>query len=157
MPLSDLLAPNAIFPALKAANKKQVLQELSAEAAKLAGGDERKIFEILLQRERLGSTGIGHGIAIPHGKLPKIERLFGLFARLSQADQFRGARRRTGRSRVSVARARVGGRRSPEGARVDRAAVAGCQCGEEAARRERGERDLLGTHASAGGDSRGLK
>jgi nitrogen PTS system EIIA component len=88
MPLRDLLAPNAIFPALKAANKKQVLQELCAHAAKLTGSDERKIFEILLQRERLGSTGIGHGVAIPHGKLPKIERLFGLFARLSKPIDF---------------------------------------------------------------------
>ncbi len=57
MPLSDLLAPNAIFPLLKVGNKKQMIQELSAQAAKLTGSDERKIFEILLQRERLGSTG----------------------------------------------------------------------------------------------------
>jgi nitrogen PTS system EIIA component len=88
MPLSDLLAPNAVFPLVKAANKKQMLRELSAEAAKRVGMDERKIFEILLQRERLGSTGIGHGVAIPHGKLPKIERIFGLFARLEKALDF---------------------------------------------------------------------
>jgi len=88
MPLSDLLAPNAILPSLKAANKKQAIQELSAQAAKLIGADERKIFEILLQRERLGSTGIGHGVAIPHGKLPKIERIFGLFARLDRPIDF---------------------------------------------------------------------
>jgi nitrogen PTS system EIIA component len=88
MPLSDLLAPNAIFPLLKVSNKKQMLQELSAEAAKSTGSDERKIFEILLQRERLGSTGIGHGVAIPHGKLPKIERIYGLFARLEKPIDF---------------------------------------------------------------------
>jgi PTS system nitrogen regulatory IIA component len=88
MPLSDLLAPNAIFPLLKVNNKKQMLQELSAEAAKSTGSDERKIFEILLQRERLGSTGIGHGVAIPHGKLPKIERIYGLFARLEKPIDF---------------------------------------------------------------------
>jgi len=88
MPLSDLLAPNAIFPLLKVSNKKQMLQELSAEAAKSTGLDERKIFEILLQRERLGSTGIGHGVAIPHGKLPKIERIYGLFARLEKPIDF---------------------------------------------------------------------
>jgi PTS system nitrogen regulatory IIA component len=88
MPLSDLLAPNAIFPSLKVGNKKQMIQELSAEAAKLTGSDERKIFEILLQRERLGSTGVGHGVAIPHGKLPKIERIFCLFARLDKPIDF---------------------------------------------------------------------
>src|SRR6266851_1075477 len=88
MPLSDLLAPDAIFPSLKAGNKKQMIQELSAKAAKLSGSDERKIFEILLQRERLGSTGIGHGVAIPHGKLAKIERIFGLFARLEKPIDF---------------------------------------------------------------------
>jgi len=88
MPLSDLLAPNAIFPLLKVGSKKQMLQELSVEAGKLVGMDERKIFEILLQRERLGSTGIGHGVAIPHGKLPKIERIFGLFARLEKPIDF---------------------------------------------------------------------
>ena len=54
----------------------------------MTGLDERKIFEILLQRERLGSTGIGHGVAIPHGKLPKIERIFGLFARLDKPIDF---------------------------------------------------------------------
>jgi len=88
MPLSDLLAPDAIFPSVKVASKKQMLQELSAEAGKLIGADERAIFEILLQRERLGSTGIGHGVAIPHGKLPKIERIFGLFARLEKPIDF---------------------------------------------------------------------
>jgi nitrogen PTS system EIIA component len=88
MPLSDLLAPTAIFPSLRTGNKKQTLQELSAAAAKLTGLDERRIFETLLQRERLGSTGIGHGIAIPHGKLAKIERIFGLFARLDKPIDF---------------------------------------------------------------------
>ena len=82
MPLSDLLAPTAIFPSVKANNKKQVIQELSAAAAKLTGLDERKIFEILLQRERLGSTGIGGGIAIPHGRLSTLDKPRGLFARL---------------------------------------------------------------------------
>jgi PTS system nitrogen regulatory IIA component len=61
---------------------------LSAKAAKLTGQNERVIFETLLQREKLGSTGVGNGIAIPHGKLPKLERLFGLFARLDRPVDF---------------------------------------------------------------------
>jgi PTS system nitrogen regulatory IIA component len=88
MPLSDLLAPDAVFPSLKVNNKKQAIQELSAHAAKLTGQDSRKIFEILLQRERLGSTGVGHGVAIPHGKMPKLDRIFGLFARVEKPIDF---------------------------------------------------------------------
>jgi nitrogen PTS system EIIA component len=82
MVLTDLLAPNAIIPALKVNSKKQLLQELAAKAAALCGQSERAILEILQQREKLGSTGVGNGIAIPHGKLSKLNKLFGLFARL---------------------------------------------------------------------------
>ncbi len=57
MPLTDLVAPNAIIPALKVNNKKQALQEFAARAAELTGQSERAIFEILQQREKLGSTG----------------------------------------------------------------------------------------------------
>lgn len=88
MPLIDIVAPNAVIPALKVNGKKQAIQEVAARAAVLSGQNERVIFETLLQRERLGSTGIGHGIAIPHGKLPKLERLFGLFARLERPIEF---------------------------------------------------------------------
>jgi PTS system nitrogen regulatory IIA component len=88
MPLTDLVAPNAVIPALKVTSKKQVIQELSAKAAKLSGQNERVIFETLMQREKLGSTGVGNGIAIPHGKLAKLERLFGLFARLERPVDF---------------------------------------------------------------------
>ena len=88
MPLTDLVAPNAIIPALKVNGKKQAIQELSARAAKLTGQNERLIFETLMQREKLGSTGVGNGIAIPHGKLPKLERMFGLFARLDRPIDF---------------------------------------------------------------------
>ena len=84
MPLADLVAPNAVIPALKVNGKKQALQELAAKAAELSGQNERAIFEILLQREKLGSTGVGNGVAIPHGKLAKLNRLFGLFARLAR-------------------------------------------------------------------------
>jgi PTS system nitrogen regulatory IIA component len=88
MPLSDLVAPNAIIPALKVNGKKQALQEIAAKAADLSGINERTIFETLLQREKLGSTGVGNGIAIPHGKLPKLNALFGLFARLERPIDF---------------------------------------------------------------------
>jgi nitrogen PTS system EIIA component len=88
MPLSDFLTPDAIVPALKVSTKKQALQELAQRAAGMSGLPDREIFDTLLQRERLGSTGIGHGIAIPHGKLAKVEKLFGLFARLDRPIDF---------------------------------------------------------------------
>src|ERR1700745_4450451 len=88
MPPSDLVSPNAIIPALKVNGKKQALQEIAAKAAELTGQNERAILEILLQREKLGSTGVGNGVAIPHGKLPKLGKLFGLFARLDRAIDF---------------------------------------------------------------------
>src|SRR5499427_7241587 len=88
MLLTDLVAPNAIIPALKVNSKKQVLQELAAKAAELCGQSERTILETLQQREKLGSTGVGNGIAIPHGKLPKLSKLFGLFARLDRPVDF---------------------------------------------------------------------
>ena len=88
MPLADLMAPGAIIPALKVNGKKQTLQELAAKAADLTGQNQRAIFEVLLQREKLGSTGVGNGIAIPHGKLAKLNPLFGLFARLERPVDF---------------------------------------------------------------------
>jgi len=88
MRLTDLVTPTAIIPALKATSKKQALQELAGKASQLTGQPERSVFEILLQREKLGSTGVGNGIAIPHGKLPKLDRLFGVFARLDRPVDF---------------------------------------------------------------------
>ena len=88
MPLSDLVAPNAIIPALRVNGKKQILQEVAARAAELTGQNERTLVEILVQREKLGSTGVGNGVAIPHGKLAKLANVFGLFARLERPVDF---------------------------------------------------------------------
>ena len=88
MTLTDLISPDAIIPALKVNGKKQVLQELAARAAAVGGVSERVVFETLLQRERLGSTGVGGGIAIPHGKLRTLDRLLGVFARLERPVDF---------------------------------------------------------------------
>ena len=88
MPTPELVSPNAIIPALKVNGKKQALQEIAAKAAALTGQSDRAILEILLQREKLGSTGVGNGVAIPHGKLAKLGQVFGLFARLERAVDF---------------------------------------------------------------------
>ena len=82
MNISDLLAPDAIIPALKAQTKKQLLQELAARAHAQTRLPERRIFETLIERERLGTTGVGQGIAIPHGRMPEATTITGIFARL---------------------------------------------------------------------------
>lgn len=84
----DLLTPKSIIPNLRANSKKQALQELARRAAELTGQHERTVFDVLLERERLGTTGVGHGIAIPHGKLATLDRVHGLFARLERPIDF---------------------------------------------------------------------
>lgn len=88
MTLTDLLSPAAVISPLRANGKKQALQELAQHAAGLTGLPERDLYEALLQRERLGSTGIGDGIAIPHGRMRGIDRLVGLFARAEKPIDF---------------------------------------------------------------------
>jgi nitrogen PTS system EIIA component len=88
MPLTDLVALDAIIPALKVNGKKQALQEIAAKAAQISNYSEKSIYETLVQREKLGSTGVGNGVAIPHGKLPKLNKLIGLFARLERPIDF---------------------------------------------------------------------
>ena len=88
MEMVELLVQDGVVANLKASSKKQALQELSQLAASLTGLHERMIFDVLLQREKLGTTGIGRGIAIPHGKMQELERLHGLFARLPKPIDF---------------------------------------------------------------------
>jgi PTS system nitrogen regulatory IIA component len=88
MDLSDLITPYGVVPVLKAGNKKQALQLLAERAADLTGLNTLDIFNTLIQRERLGSTGVGAGIAIPHGKLPHLRHTVGLFARLEEPIDF---------------------------------------------------------------------
>src|SRR5579872_462525 len=88
MEIVDLLTPASVIANLRAANKRQALQELAKRAAGLTGRHERAIFDVLLERERLGTTGIGMGTAIPHGRLADLPRLYGLFARLEKPIDF---------------------------------------------------------------------
>ena len=77
-----LTGPDAVLATVKASGKKALLAELASRAATVFKLDERKLFDRLLERERLGSTGIGGGIAIPHGRLSNLDKPRGLFARL---------------------------------------------------------------------------
>jgi nitrogen PTS system EIIA component len=88
MDIEKLITPASIVANLRASSKKQALQELAKRAAEMTGLHERTVFEVLLERERLGTTGVGNGIAIPHGKLAGLDRLYGLFARLETPIDF---------------------------------------------------------------------
>ncbi len=88
MDIADLIYPKGVVANLRVTSKKQALQELAKRAADITGQPERAIFEVLVERERLGTTGVGNGIAIPHGKLPDLDRLYGLFARLEKPIDF---------------------------------------------------------------------
>jgi len=84
MDFGDLITPDQIIASLNPGSKKLLLQELAERAGEVAGIPARLVFDTLLQRERLGSTGVGNGIAIPHGKIAGLKRIFGLFVRLSK-------------------------------------------------------------------------
>lgn len=86
--MQELISLDGILAGLKVGSKKQALQELSRRAAVVTGQHERAIFDVLLERERLGTTGVGNGIAIPHGKLSNLDRVYGLFARLDRPVDF---------------------------------------------------------------------
>lgn len=88
MEIADLLSPDAVLAHVKATTKKQVLQEMAHKAALLTQLPERRIFETLVEREKLGSTGMGQGIAIPHGRVAGVEKMTGLFAQLDHSVDF---------------------------------------------------------------------
>ena len=88
MEIVDLISTESVVSNLHATSKKQALQDLARRAADLAGLEERAVFDVLIERERLGTTGVGNGIAIPHGKLLNLDKLYGLFARLERPVDF---------------------------------------------------------------------
>ena len=79
MEIRDLLSSDSVIANLRVTSKKQALQELASAVSRLTDLDERAVFDVLMEREKLGTTGVGNGIAIPHGKLPGLEKLYGMF------------------------------------------------------------------------------
>ena len=88
MRLSEIMSVNSIVLSLKANNKRQLLQELAQKASELTGINDRTIFDTILERENLGSTGFGGGTALPHGRLSELDKVFGLFVRLNSPIDF---------------------------------------------------------------------
>ena len=85
MQLADFLDFDAIKTSLPGGNKRSLLQQLANLAGQRLGLDASAIHASLVEREQLGSTGFGQGVAIPHGKIDGLSRIYGLFARLSEA------------------------------------------------------------------------
>ena len=88
MKISDLLHRDAILADLKSKDKKGVLEELAAAVSKLSSTSSKNIVQVLLEREMLGSTGIGGGIGIPHGKLKDIDSIIVGFGRSREGVPF---------------------------------------------------------------------
>jgi nitrogen PTS system EIIA component len=86
--IADLVTPRSVIAQLRAPTKRQVLQELARRAGTTTGIADRRIYDALAERERLGTTGIGNGVAIPHCRLAELTRLYGLFARLERPIPF---------------------------------------------------------------------
>ena len=88
MEIANLLSLSGVLDDVRAGSKKQALQELSAVAAAQTEQEERTVLDMLLARERLGSTGVGAGVAIPHAKLDSLTRIAAVFARLREPIEF---------------------------------------------------------------------
>ncbi len=88
MELCDILSKDCIVACAKVASKRQLLQLFAEQASKIAGIDAQRIFETLMNREKLGSTGLGNGIAIPHGKIKGLEQVVAIFARIERPIDF---------------------------------------------------------------------
>ena len=88
MKISDLLSPNDVMIDVRASKKRQLLQELAAKAAESLGLRVDQVAPDLLKREELGSTGIGRGVAIPHARLPDVQRPYGLLVKLKVPIEF---------------------------------------------------------------------
>ena len=88
MQIGDFLSPGNVVLDFRAADKHELLQQLSTQAAAGAGLDGNEVVTKLMKREELGSTGVGNGVALPHARIPGLKAPFGLLARLRQAIDF---------------------------------------------------------------------
>ena len=88
MKLSEIMSEKSILMGLKSNSKRQRLQDFAVKAAEITGLNERTIFDTIMERENLGSTGFGEGTALPHGRFEGLNRVYGLFARLNSPVDF---------------------------------------------------------------------
>jgi PTS system nitrogen regulatory IIA component len=88
MKISDFLVPSQVMIDVKASDKERLLEQLSMEAADVAGLPADEVAREIAKREELGSTGVGNGVALPHARLTSLKAPFALFARLRHGIDF---------------------------------------------------------------------
>jgi nitrogen PTS system EIIA component len=88
MDLTDLIDASHVVFGAHASNKEQLLLDLASRAATFLNLDSKMVFNVLQAREQLGSTGLGEGFALPHARIDRLERFFGMFARLNRPVHF---------------------------------------------------------------------
>ena len=89
MKVTDFLNVQTVIPALAGREKHAVLREMADWLASTHPSlDKKRVLDVLLERERISTTAIGEGVAIPHGKLPGVERVLGIFARSAEGVDF---------------------------------------------------------------------
>lgn len=88
MIIADIISKSAVLDNVQAASKRELIQSLAEHIASLSGVDERVIFDAVWERENLGSTGYGEGVAFPHARIEGLEKVCGMFARLDEPVDF---------------------------------------------------------------------
>jgi len=88
MNIADIISKDAVFDNIQASNKRELVQVLSNKIAGISGLDERVIFDAVWERENLGSTGYGDGVAFPHARIDGLDKVSALFARLDEPVDF---------------------------------------------------------------------
>lgn len=88
MNIANLLKPDCILLDISASSKRELLEKIAAQGALCSGLHQKEIFDALLQRERLGTTGTGDGVAIPHSRFVNLKQIYGVFVRLSEPVDF---------------------------------------------------------------------
>ena len=88
MKISDIMSVDSVMLSVKAKNKRALLQEVAQFASSVTKIDDRIIFDALLERENLGSTGFGGGVALPHGRLSELKKVYGFFVKLAAPIDF---------------------------------------------------------------------
>ncbi|TVQ28933.1 MAG: PTS lactose transporter subunit IIC [Geminicoccaceae bacterium] len=86
--IAQVLSPGDVRLRVEATSKRHLISEIAATSARTFGLDQAAVVTALTERERLGSTGVGHGVALPHARLPGVSRLLGLFWHLATPIEF---------------------------------------------------------------------
>lgn len=88
MNIADIISKSAVLDNVQVASKRELIQHLSERISALSGLDERVIFDAVWERENLGSTGYGEGVAFPHARIEGLNKVCGMFARMDEPVDF---------------------------------------------------------------------